>query len=948
MGEVIASTYEIIKEIGSGGGGIVYLANHVRLNKKIVLKADKRELRTKEEELRREVDILKNLSHTYIPQVYDYVVENGTVYTVEDYISGSSLDKHLENGEKFSQSQVIKWAMQILEALCYLHKQPPYGILHGDIKPANIMLRSDGNICLIDYNIALFLGEEGAVKIGSSAGYASPEHYGIDFRNLSETRKSEESPATMYSDPAKTAFSPFGGSTVDSSSKSSGLVLIDVRSDIYSLGATLYHLITGKRPSSRAKEVTPLKRSNDISEAVATIINRAMSPDPQLRYQSAEDMLFDFAHLHDKDPRYLKHKRNVKLCAAATAVSLMVGCTVTFIGLKQMERLQTAQVLANESVAALNRGDVDSAVDHALQALVDEPRMLDIPYTAGAQLALTDALGVYDLSDSFKPYATIELPSAPFRVLKSPDETKLIVCYAYELAFYDMESGKLLKKLPTLDSALCEVEFLSNSVILYSGIDGLTAYDLSIDSILWQAETATAIAVSGDKSIVAAIYRTDEIINFYDTSSGALISFRELDGKHLNTPENDRFTDTGRDVFELNDDGSMCAVSLTGGYLGLLDIYNKYNDLIIYEVSDYSIFNGNFIHDSFAYSAAGNSGSLFGMINYKTGKYLGDIKGNAVFSVTLYDGEIYISQNDTVVKIDAETFVQTEIAYTENKNITAFDISKNYIISAADNSYSVFYRGAGLFQTEARDEKSDFILITDTYAALSNRNSPVIEILKLSDYGDANLLEYDPRIEHSEARITADGSSVMLFGIKNLTILNADGTERLSVNIPDSDKIYDQQYCRDSDCLEVTYYSGNVVRYSAITGEIISENKATPPDDSLDEEFETVNLIIKSPLHGTPMVYSKETGKQVAELKSEDYLTYITEIGDYIIAQYISTDGKTYGILMNQNCETIAEIPYLCDVIDDALVYDFPNGSIKTSPIYSLDELKEMAKTRRN
>lgn len=946
MSQIIASTYELIGQIGAGGGGNVYLANHLRLGKRVVLKADKRKVTTRPELLRREVDVLKELRHQYIPQVYDFFVEDDTVFTVMDFIDGESLDRFLKRGESFSQPQVIKWARQILEALSYLHS-PTHGdmqrgYVHSDIKPANIMLRPSGDICLIDFNISLAIGEENIV--GGSPGYASPEHYGLDYSFSSRTATIDDG-TDILDDRTWTLVR--NESSLSSKSSSKKIVVPDARSDIYSLGATLYHLLTGKKPARNATEVEPLS-DKEFSPLIVKIINKAMNPNPDLRYQTANEMLEAFKRLWRDDPRVKRQRRRAIVASTLFGAMLMVGGLMTFVGLRQMERIQTAQVLANDSASALSRGDVDSALDYALRALVDDPGVFDIPYSAEVQFALTNALGVYDLSDSFKPYATINLPKEPFRILKSSDETKLIAGYAYEIAIYDIESGKLLKTLPTLESALCEIEFLSDSVILYAGADGLTAYDIPADKILWQADPATAIAISGDKSIAATIYRTDEMINFYDTSTGALISFRELDDKHLNIPENDKFTDTQRDVFELNDDGSMCAVSLNGGYLGLLDIYNKFNDLIIYEASDYSIFDGNFIVDSFAYSAAGNSGSLFGVVNYKTDKYVGDINGNAIFSVTLHDDEIYISQNDTIVKVDADTFAQTEIAYTENKNITAFDISDKYIVSATNDGFSIFYRGAGLLQTESRDVKPDFVLITDTYAALADRNSSVIEMLKISDYGDSNLLEYDPRIEHSEARITADGSSVLLFSINSLTILNADGTEKLSVNIPDSGKIYDQQYRRESDCLEVTYYNGKVVSYSASTGEIISETEITPPDDSLNEEFETDYLIIKSPLHGTPTVYSKETGKQIAELKSEDYLTYITEVGEYIIAQYISTDGKTYGVLMNQNCETIAEMPYLCDVLDDTLIYDFPNGSIKTSPIYSLAELKEMAKNYRN
>ena len=166
MAKVIAGLYEISRQIGAGGGGIVYLGRHIRLHKTVVLKADKRSLRAGSEALRREVDLLKGLSNTYIPQVYDFVQEGDTVYTVMDYIEGESFDKALKSGQKASQPYLVRWACQLLEALNYLHSQPPYGILHGDIKPANIMLRPNGDICLIDYNIALSLGENGAVVVG--------------------------------------------------------------------------------------------------------------------------------------------------------------------------------------------------------------------------------------------------------------------------------------------------------------------------------------------------------------------------------------------------------------------------------------------------------------------------------------------------------------------------------------------------------------------------------------------------------------------------------------------------------------------------------------------------------------------------------------------------------------------------------------------------------------
>ena len=174
MSQIIGSTYEIIGKLGAGGGGNVYLAWHLRLKKKVVLKIDKRRLSTRQDFLRREVDILKELNHPYIPKVYDFFVEGEAVYTVIEYIEGESLDKALKRGERFSQAQVVRWAVQLLDALSYLHSPvhgtPPKGYVHSDIKPANLMRTQDGNICLIDFNIALALS---ITKGGSCANFAT-------------------------------------------------------------------------------------------------------------------------------------------------------------------------------------------------------------------------------------------------------------------------------------------------------------------------------------------------------------------------------------------------------------------------------------------------------------------------------------------------------------------------------------------------------------------------------------------------------------------------------------------------------------------------------------------------------------------------------------------------------------------------------------------------------
>ncbi|MCM1578605.1 MAG: serine/threonine-protein kinase [Ruminococcus sp.] len=962
MSGIVNSTYEIIGKLGAGGGGVVYLAEHLRLGKKVVLKADKRNVSTKPELLRREVDVLKELNNPYIPIVYDYFIEDGISYTVMDYVDGQSLDKRLRTGETFSPPDVIRWARQLLNALSYLHSpthgDPPRGYIHSDIKPANIMLRPGGDVCLIDFNISLAIGIE--TVVGKSEGYASPEHYGLDYsfggnNEGDETvRKNESDKTELAGD--KTELMGQEESKEESRSVSASgsfsssfkkVVVPDARSDIYSLGATMYHLLSGNKPARDAKEVVPLSKK-EYPAMLADIITKAMDPNPDLRYSSAGEMLAALEGLWKNDPRVRRQRKRFVFNSTVTVFLLAAGLGAWLTGTKQNELIQAGEVLASQSAQALSRGDVKTAVSLALQAIPENAGAFDIPYTPAAEMSLTKALGVYDLADSFKADKIITLPSSPFRLVKSPDEKKFAVTYAYELAVYDIETGESLAVLPTLESALCEVEFIDNGRIIYGGKEGLTVYDISAGRSLWQGEKATAIALSGDGKTAAAVYKKDSLVNFYNVDDGEKIGELSLGDMHFNIPENDLFADAFRDVFELNEDGSALAISLNGGYLGVVDLYGGAGGIDICDTSDYAWFKGKFMGDIFAFCAGNTKGSVFSIADYRNMMFLRQMKSDTPFDIKVYRNELYVSRNDSVVLMNTETFEQTPVAYTENKNISDFDISNKYAFCAFEDGFRISYKGIiGDMQTEETENAPDFLLMTDSRAVYGDRNSPVIRVLKMSEGKGDVLMEYDPAIYHSEARLCEKTGGVMLFNIYGFTLLNPDGSVKLTCELPDPDTIYDQQYRRgmgESDYLEVIYYSGRQVCYSADDGSIIADREVTPPEKYAGEEFETSEYTVRSPLHGAPEVYDKLSGDFVKTLRGEDYLTYITETGDRLIAQYrASAGGSAYGVVMNPDWEETALLPYLCDICGDTLIFDLPGGVIKTSPIYGRVELRKMA-----
>lgn len=962
MSQIIAGIYELGEQIGAGGGGIVYLGRHLRLKKQIVLKADKRSLSTDSQVLRREVDILMKLSHTYIPQVYDFVPENGVVYTVMDFIEGESLDKLLNRGQQISQPQVIRWACQLLEALEYLHTQPPHGILHGDIKPANIILRPSGDICLIDYNIALALGEDGAVKVGFSRGYASPEHYGLEYVRVNEAITAGREPASRLArkkhgtkkskakqpDDTETLTeteveADAGSSTVSGWSCTASMppVRLDVRSDIYCLGATLYHLLSGRRPPQNAAEVEPL--GPDVcSPAVSAIIQKAMCPGADMRYQSAEEMLTAFLELHKRDPRVLRHRRRAMTATAVLTVWFLFGGACSFVGLKQLEQRQAALALAEYSANSLADGDISEAVKLALQAIPTKSGILDAPVTAQAQKALTDALGVYDLSDGFKNLDTLKLPSAPFKIVMSPEGTYVAVVYSHNVAVYDTEDCRKLAELPLQDSALSDVIFMDETHILYAGEQGVTAYNLKAKETLWIGETATTLALSGNRAFAAAVNRDEDRVVIYRLSDGEKALERSFEGKHMAVAANDIFADPEDNIFALNEDGSFLAVSFSDGSLTIFDLKQPDGDMILYEESDYTHFEGGFCGPYFAFAANKSSESLFALVDTKEAVYLGGYDSKDNFLLQADERGIYLAKGNLLEHFAPDTLEETELAYTDSANITAFAIGDSYVMTATDdNRFSFYDRGANRMASEFGSETCDFIAMSGGYAVAANRNQPSVRLLKLESHGEALLLSYDARYQHDEARISQNGRTAMLFNYQNFRIYDMEGRMVGEVVLPDSEQIYDQQFVRSEQdsWLEVIWYDGTVRCYSAEDGSLISEKKDEAPSKDLYEEFYTDRYRVTSSLHSAPEVYDIKSGRLAATLEKDSYLTYVTQVGDYIITEYISAAGERYGILLDSELQTLAYLPKLCDVVGETLVFDYQSGNLRQCRLYSLQEL---------
>ena len=963
MSQIIASTYEIIEKIGSGGGGNVYLAKHLRLGKKVVLKADKRKSTTKQELLRREVDVLKELDHPYIPKVYDYFIENNITYTAMDYIQGESLDKPLARGERIAQAQVIQWSLQLLDALCYLHKpehgDPPRGYVHSDIKPANLMRRPDGSICLIDFNIALALGEENL--IGCSPGYASPEHYGLDFSSDDRTETLPVSPAeadTVPVDQENIETLLLGGAgqslsregptaTLGSSSRASRkkIIVPDVRSDIYSVGATLYHLLSGRRPAKNAREVVRLSEK-EFSPLVVNIIAKAMNPNPDLRYQTAEEMRQDFLNLRKNDPRTIRWRRRRKIAVAVFPVCLTIGILTTFTGLKRMERTEKSLKLAEYSRNAMEDGSRDQAVSYALQAFPESENFLTPPYTAEAQKALTEAAGIYDLSDGYKIYETIELPAEVQYIAVSPSGKTAAVLYKQKFQIFDTETKQTLASLPANTSALSEAEFMDEDTILYSGDSGIKAYNIKRNEELWSGAPATALSVSGDGKTAAAVYKEDTGAVIYDTKTGKVKKKIDFGGKGQSVTVNDIFANPRDHLLTLNKDGSLLGVSFADGSLEIFYLQDSEKSLMLIEQeSGYTHFEGGFYDKYFAFSASNDQDSVFAVVDTEKGEQTGGFQAETSFGVQADQNGIFVQSDNLLVRMDPVTGEQTPLV-TMSDNIQHFCAGEERTMVTTKQNVLFFDKNARLTAEYKKENTGDLLAIADETALLGSMDSPVLRIMKYENHPEAELFAYDSAYEHDEARVSADEKTVMLFSYKGFRIYDRGGRCICEQQLPEAEQIYDQQFVRDDmdSYLEVIYNDGKTDFYSARDGTLLREEEKEAPDKEMYEEFLTENFRITSPLHGTPAIYDRKKNKKIADLETDAYLTYVTETDGGLVIQYVTAEGNCFGELLNEKGEILAELPYLCDVKEGTLLFDYPTGNIRESKIYQIDELIQTAR----
>ena len=388
IGSIIDGKYKILNVIGKGGMSVVYLAMNERANKQWAIKEVRKDgvqnFEVVKQNLIVETDLLKRLNHPHLPSIIDVIDGDGTFLIVMDYIEGNPLSKAIKNSGAQNQDDVIEWSKQLCDVLGYLHSRKP-PIIYRDMKPSNVMLKPDGNVMLIDFGTAREFKSTSVADTTclGTQGYAAPEQFG-------------------------------------------GHGQTDARTDIYCLGATMYHLITGHNPALPPYEMYPIRQWNPmLSSGLEEIILKCTQKNPDDRYQSCAELLYALDHYQDLD---IENKKVQSLkwktfIASVILTLVMLLGTVGFTIALSMQTSSTYEYYMNQAGNSMNEEESAQMYKNAIET---DPSRID------GYSALLDLYSNNDFTaDEYESFKNILNKDNYDEIVKSADPA----AYADEIAY---------------------------------------------------------------------------------------------------------------------------------------------------------------------------------------------------------------------------------------------------------------------------------------------------------------------------------------------------------------------------------------------------------------------------------------------------------------------------------------------------------------------------------
>lgn len=370
VGDLVDGKYRIIAQTGKGGMSTVWLALNEAVNKQWAIKEVKKSSPSTSDQIIKqnlvtEAGILRHLKHPHLPSIVDIFNEDDTFLIVMDYIEGRTLSDILKEQGRQPQADVVDWALQICSVFKYLHGlNPP--IIYRDMKPGNVMLKPDGNIMVIDFGTAREYKHESGedtIHLGTK-GYAAPEQFQDNHQQT------------------------------------------DPRTDIYNLGATMYHLVTGKNPSKPPFKFLPIRQvDRTLSSGLESIILKCVAPDPNERYQTVDDLEFALEHYQELEVETIKQKSSAYRkwitlgCVATILSSLSVGLRLyanSLLSNTYDEELRSARIAVNEDEQVedyISAIKLNPSNQVAYEELLEDVFLKDGNFTQDEAAKLTSVVG---------------------------------------------------------------------------------------------------------------------------------------------------------------------------------------------------------------------------------------------------------------------------------------------------------------------------------------------------------------------------------------------------------------------------------------------------------------------------------------------------------------------------------------------------------------------------
>lgn len=374
-GDIVDGSWEVIKQIGQGGSGTVYLVRDIELNRLLALKEVP--VRNTDQGKRQakavvaEVSLLKSLSHPSIPRILKMTHDEHSILIIMDYIEGYSLRSLIAKKNYIEEALIVKWGLALCDTLKYLHNRNPK-VIYRDLKPHNVMLSNENHLFLMDFGISR--------EVGPDFDYSKEDRVGTKGYAAPEMR-------------AKNAW-------------------FDERSDIYALGRTLYFLATRnspsleKLPNGQELPILPI-RQYDASRSVGLekIIEKATAYKPTDRYQSVEEMIYDLKNIDKMSEGYIR-----KIKRRATTIYSLFGTLILGLFLLGSGALYSQVATTDAYNQAISKGKTSQDLDSLVSASKIMPGEVE-PYLEMVKIYRSN--GHFTSEDEFQLLSALQsnLPS---------------------------------------------------------------------------------------------------------------------------------------------------------------------------------------------------------------------------------------------------------------------------------------------------------------------------------------------------------------------------------------------------------------------------------------------------------------------------------------------------------------------------------------------------------